>query len=153
MKYYTVYLCSILLLITSSCILKKNADTAVSQGIAGKVTFMEGNMMPGPGKKDMLPKGVERNVYIYAVANSTGAEGTGPLYDAVKTQLIAKVRSDTAGFYKCSLKPGKYSVFTEEEGHKLFSGLSNEKAELSPVEVLPGKVTAYDVVINYKAVY
>lgn len=151
MKFHSIFLYAAILLVASSCMMKKNSN-AITQGISGQITFAEGNMMPGPGKKD-APTGVQRKVYIYAVAKPADAVGEAPLYKSIRTALIATVKSDTAGFYTCSLKPGKYSIFTEEEGPQYFSGLSNEKAELSPVEVQPGKVSVYNILVNYKAVY
>jgi hypothetical protein len=152
MKFSAIILYSAVLLSFSSCTLNKNTPATVSQGISGHVTYSEGNMMPGPGMTNS-GKGVQRTIMIYSLASVAEAKGEAPLYQSVGTQLIATVKSDTAGYYKCSLKPGRYSVFTEEEGKKLFSGLSNDKAELSPVEVLPGKVAVYDIMVNYKAVY
>lgn len=151
MKFHSIILYAAILIVTSSCVMKKNSGT-ITQGISGQITLAEGNMMPGPGKK-ANPRGIQRKVYIYAVATAADADGQGPLYKSIRTALIATVKSDTAGFYKCSLKPGKYSVFTEEEGQQYFSGLSNEKAELSPVEVQPGQLSLYNILVNYKAVY
>lgn len=152
MKLSVVFFIPVMATMLSSCMMQQKSTTAFTEGISGRITYSEGNMMPGPGQKN-APKGVQRTVYVYAVAAAGQATGQGPLYASVLTPLIATVKSDTSGFYACRLKPGKYSVFTGEEGGMLFSGLSNEKNELSPVEVLPGKVTAYPILINYKAVY
>lgn len=120
-------------------------------------------MMPGPGKNNDNPtntsankeggKRIERTVYIYAVTTGAQAEGEGPLYKAVHQPLIAKVKTDARGFYQCKLPPGTYSVFTGEENGQFFASLSNGKGELNPVEVIAGKVTVCDIVVNYKAVY
>lgn len=152
MKFSAIILCSAAILFMTSCMLNRNNSETITQGVTGHITFSEGNMMPGPGMAN-AGKGVQRTVLIYTLAKASDATGEAPLYQSVTTKLVATVKSDSAGFYKCSLKPGKYSVFTEEEGKKIFSGLSNDKAELSPIEVQPGKVAVYDIMVNYKAVY
>jgi len=151
MKFYNAFLCGVMLLATAACTVR-NTQAQLKEGISGQVTFAEGNMMPGPGQKD-TPKGVQRTVFIYEVAGAADAEGSAPLYTTVRTKLVAKVKSDTAGHYSIRLKPGIYSVLTGEEDGKLFSSLSNDKGELSPAEVLPNEVLKYNILVNYKAVY
>lgn len=115
--------------------------------------------MPGPGRKDNTGKdmgnrdGGKRIVYIYAVTTGAQAEGEGPLYKAIRRPLIAKVKTDAKGWFQCKLPPGIYSVFTGEENGQFFAGLSNGKGELNPVEVVKGKVTVCDIVVNYNAVF
>ena len=117
--------------------------------------------MPGPGKNNGNSisnntddgKRIQRTVYIYAVTTGAQAEGEGPLYKAIHQPLIAKVKTDAKGFFQCKLPPGTYSVFTGEENGQFFASLSNGKGELNPVEVVAGKVTVCDIVVNHKAVF
>ena len=153
MKFYTAFLCTVVLTVVYSCSMQKKQQAAGTQGIKGNITWIEGNLMPGPDKKDGLKKGVQRTVFIYSVATASQATGEAPLYQEVKSKLVAKVESDSTGFYQCDLKPGRYSVLTKEESGKFFSGLSNDNMELSPVEVLENAMIVYDIQINYKAVY
>jgi len=153
MKFYTAFLCAVVLTVIYSCSMQKKQQAAGTQGIKGNITLSEGNMMPGPDKKEGLKKGVQRTVYIYSVATASQAVGEAPLYQSVKTKLVAKVESDSTGFYQCDLKPGRYSVLTKEKSGQFFSGLSNDNAELSPVEVLENAMIVYDILINYNAVY
>lgn len=153
MKFYTAFLCAAILTVVYSCSMQKNPHAAGMQGIKGNITLSEGNMMPGPDKKDGPAKGVQRTVYIYSVATVAQAQGEAPLYQSVKTKLVAKVESDSTGFYQCDLKPGRYSVVTKEKSGQFFSGLSNANNELSPVEVLENAVAVYNILINYNAVY
>lgn len=153
MKFYRFFLCLLPLFTVLSCTVRNQQAAAPEQGIKGRVTFSEGNMMPGPGKNTPGPKGVQRNVFIYAVATAADAVGEGPLYTAVNRPLVAKIKTDTAGFFQCKLKPGRYSVFTEEKDGKFFSSLSNDKGELSPAEVLSNQVLEYNILVNYGAVY
>ena len=115
--------------------------------------MVEGNLMPRPGKTLEKPKGVKRNVFIYEVVKASAVEGQGPLYPVIPTRLVAKISTDALGFFRCKLKAGRYSVFTQEEDQQFFSGLSNEMGELSPIEVLPDSVINFTILINYKAVY
>lgn len=152
MKFYKAFLCAAGIFAAVACTVRNTQQMDLKQGISGKVTFAEGNMMPGPGQKGS-PRAVKRTVFIYELAAAADAEGSAPLYSAVHSKLVAKVKSDSAGYYSCKLKPGRYSVLTGEEGGKLFASLSNEKGELSPAEVLPNEVLTYNIIVNYKAVY
>jgi hypothetical protein len=153
MKFYIAFLCAVTLLVPFACTVRNTQQTELKEGISGQVTFTEGNMMPGPGQTGMKPKGVKRKIYIYEVTAAADAEGQAPLYKAIHRKLATTVSSDTAGHFSCKLKPGRYSVFTEEENGDLFSSLSNDKGELSPVEVLPNEMVVYNILVNYKAVY
>lgn len=152
MKFYKAFFCVAALFAAAACTVRNTQQADLKEGISGQVTFAEGNMMPGPGQKP-APARVKRTVYIYEAATAADAEGAAPLYTAVRTRLVATVKSDTAGHYSCKLKPGRYSVLTGEEDGKLFSSMSNEKGELSPAEVLPNEVLTYNILVNYKAVY
>ena len=151
MKYCKLFLCFILLIISFTCAAKQNI--IVTQGIRGQVRAVERNLMPGPGQKQERPRGIKRNVLIYEVLKANEVEGQGPLYSTIPARLIKQVPTDAEGFFQCELKAGRYSVFTQEEDHQFFSALSNERGELSPVEVLPDSVVTYNILINYKAVY
>lgn len=153
MKFYRFFLCLLPLFTILSCTVRNQKAALPEQGIKGQVTFSEGNLMPGPGKKSPDPKGVQRNVFIYAVVTAADVVGEGPLYTAVNKPLVARVKTDPEGFFQCRLKPGKYSVFTEEKSGRLFSSLSNDKGELSLVEVVSNQVLEYNILINYAAVY
>jgi len=152
MKFYKAFLCAATLLAATACTIRNSGQTELKEGISGQVTYAEGNMMPGPGQKASA-KGVQRTVFIYEAATAADAEGTAPLYTAVHTKLVAKVKSDTTGNFAVKLKPGRYSVLTGEEEGKLFSSLSNDKGELGPAEVLPNEVLKYHILVNYKAAY
>lgn len=151
MKFNSSFLCGAILFAVAACTVR-NTPAELKEGISGQVTLAEGNMMPGPGQKES-PKGVQRTLFIYEAATAADAEGGAPLYTAVHTRLVAKVKTDTAGHYTIKLKPGRYSVLTGEEEGKLFSSLSNDKGELSPAVVLPNEVLKYNILVNYKAVY
>jgi len=153
MKFYLAVFCSAILL-TLSCAFSSQPKKIIKEGISGRVTLKEGNQMPGPGKKESHKgKGVQRTIFIYALTTTAQTEGESPLFREIHQRLIRKFKTDANGFFKCKLPAGKYSVFTGEKDHQFFAGISNGAGELNPVEVLPGKLTSFDIEINYNAVY
>lgn len=153
MKLYTTYLCLVIVCAFSSCKMRATKNAALKQGISGNVTVSEGNQMPGPDQPEKKHRGVVRNIFIYAVATAATVEGKGPLYSVINRPLIAKIRTDTSGSFSCALKPGTYSIFTQEENGQFFSSLSNDKGEIGPVKILPNQVLSYNIQVNYNAVY
>jgi len=154
MKFYLAIFCSVITLLAFSCASRNpGQEKSIVEGISGRVSVQEGNMMPGPGIKQGSSKGSQRTVYIYAVTTGAQAEGNGPLYKAIHQPLIAKVKTDGKGFFQCKVPAGTYSVFTGEQDGQFFASLSNGKGELNPVEVSAGKVSVCDIVVNHKAVY
>lgn len=153
MKFSTAFLCSLILFIALSCKMRNHNESALPQGVFGRVIVSEGNMMPGPDKKQTHQKGFPATVLIYGVATAGQAVGQGPLYTAVNRPLIAKIKTDSAGFFRCKLKPGSYSVFTLEKGKYLFASLSNEKGEIAPISIIANQFLEYNIEVNYKAVY
>jgi hypothetical protein len=126
--------------------------SAQKQGICGKVLWLEGNQMPGPGPARPKAKGVVREIHIYEVATLQDANRENGFYKEIKTDLVAKTFSESDGSYKVKLPPGRYSVFTKEpEG--LFANLFDQTGAINPVTVETGKFTTHDLSVNYKAAY
>ena len=153
MKLYHFFLATVLVVALVSCKTRTAASDSFAQGISGQVTLSDGNMMPGPGQREKKSNGVKREVYIYALANAHEVVGEAPLYTAVNTPLIAKVTTDSAGYYRCALKPGTYSLFTREKDGRLFSSLSNGNGEIGVAEIAAGRILTYNINVNYQAVY
>ena len=124
------------------------------QGIEGTVYLVTGNQMPGPGVKRPAPKGMKTTVYIYTLTNINQVvkPDESPFYSSVKTKLVKRVVSDSKGRFSVQLPPGTYSVFTKKDALFYANG-SDEKNNIFPVKVLPGKMTRIDVQVNYNAVY
>ena len=153
MRYTTICL-FLLSTIFGSCSMKKNAAPTIQQGVSGRVLWLEGNQMPSIGTATKTgPAPVSRTVHIYQLTNNTQIEGQMPLFDAVKTKLVAKVKTDKDGYFQCPLLPGRYSIFTVEEGGKLFASLGDGDGNITPFEVKANEVTKFDININYKAAY
>lgn len=149
-----LFLFAILTFGVISCASIKDGKPSIKQGVFGKVTWSQGNFMPSPdAPKANDSKAVVREIHIYKITNLSEAEGVSPLFTKLKTQLIAKVKTDTSGYFQCKLKPGKYSIFTAEEDGKLFANLFEGDGSIMPFEVKTNEVTTVNININYKAFY
>ena len=142
------------IMLQSCCTSRKEAGLALNQGIRGYVRELKGNQMPGPGRQPDTPRPISATVYIFSVATTAQvkAEQGSPFYTEINTELISSVVSDTAGFFAAHLPPGRYSLFTKVDG-KYFANTFNEKNEIAMVEVVSGKMTDADILVNAKAVY
>jgi hypothetical protein len=125
--------------------------SAQNEGICGKVLWVEGNQMPGPGLKTPA-KTVVREIHVYEVATMQQTTRENGLFKEIRTNLIATTFSKRDGTFKIKLPSGKYSVFTKEEGG-LFANLFDEKGAINPVTVERGKFTNLTISVNYKAAY
>ncbi|MDP4151456.1 MAG: carboxypeptidase regulatory-like domain-containing protein [Bacteroidota bacterium] len=129
-----------------------------STGIEGIVYSVTGNQMPSPdhppGKR--ARKGIRSTVYIFELTNIRQVAGpaSSPCFTAVNTRLIGKANTDEKGYFKLLLPPGRYSVFTKK-GDLYCAGRRDDKNNIAPVDVLPGKMTRVDcrVESDHAAVY
>lgn len=114
----------------------------VSQGIEGVVYRASGNHMPAPGHPSGTPAGIPSTVYIFALTNISQVthEGSSSYYSRIHTRLIKQVGTDSNGYFRVSLPPGTYSLFTKK-GDLFFASRRDDKNNIAPVEVLPGKIT------------
>ena len=126
---------------------------AIKQGIAGKVLWQSGNQMPSPDAPPSKGRGVQRTVYIYELTNGNQATTTdGVFHTNLQTALVTQVVTDANGNFAASLKPGVYSLFTEEE-KGLYANLFDGENNIYPVAVEEGQVTTVEFLINYAASY
>jgi hypothetical protein len=132
----------------------KDSKNKISQGIDGYIYFVAGNQMPSPGKKLPSPKGIKTTLYIYRLTNINQVirQGQSVFYSAVNTKLITKIESDTTGYFKVQLEPGGYSLFTKK-GTLFYASIFDKDNNISPVQVLAGKITKAEVRIDYDATY
>jgi hypothetical protein len=137
-----------------SCVLQKDGEPKIKQGIYGTVTWLEGNMMPSPDEpRATNGRPAERQLKIYKVVTANQAVGQAPLFKQVNGELVTTIKTNAKGFYECELPPGLYSVFTVEPGDVLFANSFNGKGQINAVEVLAGKKAKLDIQINYKAAF
>lgn len=131
----------------------QHLSVPITQGVAGTITWIEGNQMPGfgmPARQGSQP--VVREVIFYEPVHFSKAAGTGNLYTLIEGERVASAETDAAGQYQIALPTGTYSVFTlEEEG--LFGAFFDGEGLIAPVTVTEGNVTRLDILINYKAAY
>lgn len=126
------------------------------QGIEGTARRPAGNHMPSPRHHPGLPAGTRATICVFALANDSQATHAGApgLYSSVHTRLIRQLETDDSGRFRIQLPPGTYSVFTKK-GKLFYATRRDEKNNIAPVEVLPGKMTRVDCSVesDHRVVY
>jgi hypothetical protein len=126
------------------------------QGIEGTARRSSGNRMPAPHFHPGLPPGIRATICVFALTNisQVTAAGAAGLYRTVQTPLIRQTDTDDSGRFRIYLPPGNYSVFTKK-GSLFYATRRDEKNNIAPVEVEPGKMTRVDcsVEFDHAAVY
>lgn len=124
------------------------------QGIEGYVYRVSGNQMPSPGRKISMPKGFKTTLYIYQLANIRQVirNGQSAFYSSINTNLVSKIETDTNGYFKIRMEPGRYSLFTKKD-KLFFANWFDKDNNIAPAEVLPGKMTKTEFIVDYDAVY
>lgn len=125
----------------------------IAQGIAGQVIWKSGNQMPSPDAPPSKGRGVQRTLYIYELTNSTQVNTVdGVFHTNIQTPLVTQIVTDANGKFAVSLKPGKYSLFSQEE-QGMYANLFDGEMNINLVEVQEGQVTNVEFLINYQASY
>ena len=113
------------------------------QGVAGLVTFHEGDFMPvtDPNLMTGSITPVARVIYIYepTTMDQVAYDGDGAFYSAIYTKLVATVESNANGEFAAELGAGTYSLFVLEDGRYYANGWSDNY--IQPVTVAPHAVT------------
>ena len=130
---------------------------SLQQGIGGTVYRVGGNQMPDPRHPPGPPAGVRATLYIFERTNISQVirQGSSPYYyTSVGTRLVKQATTDDKGHFRVWLPPGTYSLFTKK-GALFYASRRDEKNNIAPVEVLPGKITPVEcrVESDHKAVY
>jgi len=123
------------------------------QGIKGNVIYREGKF---DSKDNLISNGiiigVARKIYFYELSGLKDAEtNDGSFITMIHSILIDSTHSDKNGNFQAALKPGKYSVFIQEN-ERLYSQVSDDGL-FYPVCVYPDSVTSINLYIDYKAHY
>lgn len=142
---------ALLLAVTKSC------ENMPEQGLAGKVRWLEGNMMPTiseePEKKPVdKGKPVQRELHIYELTTMEEAKANGTFFHDIETTLIEKVETNEKGEFVVALPAGRYSVFVKEE-QGLFANSFDGEGNINPVSIQEGEITTIRIDINYAAAY
>lgn len=123
------------------------------QGIKGKVEWVSGNQMPGPGKKETKAQPIVREIYIYEATTTQQAASQGAtFFSDVSTKLIKTIKSKKDGNFCVKLPPGEYSVLVKED-HGLFANQFDGKGRIQCIEVKKGEFARLVIQVNYEAVY
>jgi hypothetical protein len=126
------------------------------QGIEGVARRVTGNRMPSPKYHPGPSAGTHATICVFALTsqNQVTNAGVAGLYSAVHTNLVRQTDTDDSGRFRIPLPPGTYSVFTKK-GHLFYATRRDEKNNIAPVEVLPGKITRVDCSVesDHTAVY
>jgi hypothetical protein len=134
-----------------------------SQGIEGIAIRKTGNHMPSP-KYHPRPSdsagrpttGIKTTICVFALTkeSQTTSAGAPGWYSSVQTVLVRQTDTDDSGRFHIPLPPGTYSVFTKK-GRLFYATRRDEKNNIAPVEVLPGKITRVDCSVesDHAAVY
>jgi hypothetical protein len=129
-----------------------------STGIQGIVYTLSGNQMPSPDHKPGVQPlaGIRSTIYIFELTNISQVIrlGQSPYFMAVNTKLVRTADTDEKGRFDVLLPPGHYSVFTKK-GDLFCAGRRDDKNNIAPVDVLPGRMTRVDcrVESDHKVVY
>jgi len=143
---------AILLTFLTYCSEMKNGSNQLKQGVTGRVLWLSGNLMPGPGSKPSQGKPIEREILFYAPVKMQDLSSANGLYKSVPTALEATVRSDEEGQFSVSLPVGQYSVFVKEpEGY--FANSFNGDGFVNLVTVAQDSISEMTIKVNYRAVY
>jgi hypothetical protein len=144
MKKYVILLCMAILAIPAF---------SQRQGIKGKVEWITGNQMPGPGVKATKAPGIKREIYIYGpttLQQTTVKDGV--FFSNISTKLIAKKRSKKNGKFCVKLPPGEYSVFVKE-ADGLFANQFDGDGRIQCITVKNGEFLPLAIKVNYTAAY
>lgn len=138
-------------LLLASILLSITLPLAAQQGISGKVVWVSGNQMPGPGAERTEPSGIKREIHIYALTTVEQTTQTdGVFFSDVKSQFVRKVRSKKNGKFCVKLPPGQYSVFVKEE-KGLFANLFDGGNHIHPITVKSDEYEILTIQVNYAA--
>lgn len=129
-----------------------SAQQDATQGIRGKVTWFEGDLMPGPGRDIPTGKPIERTILIYPLTNLSQVKGSAPLFESVAHEPLQRIRSNAEGTFTANLAPGFYSILIKED-EGLFANFFDGNDNIHPVEVKQGTFTQVEIEVNYKAAY
>jgi hypothetical protein len=149
------YLLGVLLIIVSySSAQIKKSSVIINQGIEGYIYVVSGNQMPSPDKKPTLPKTIKTILYIYQLTNvnQVTRQGQSAFYSSIQTKFVNKIESDTNGYFKIKLEPGRYSLFTKTST-LFYANWFDKDNNIAPAEVLDGKMTKVKITIDYNATY
>jgi|GEM_PF-6097043 len=118
-------------------------DTSM-QGIKGMVQLTDA--------EEETPKGIQKEVYIFELANSTQAESVGNLYKNIQSRLVRRVMTGLNGSFVIALPSGTYSVLVGHDGG-YYADEKDNAGNINPIVVKNNQFTDIKVNINPKLTY
>lgn len=114
---------------------------------------MAGNQMPSTERsKSSAGSPVHRTVLIYRLTHRDQCTREDQLYSSIDSEIVARVESDSMGYFTTYLPAGKYSIFTQEE-QGYFANRFDGEGYVNPITILKGRTTSITIKIDYKAFY
>ena len=133
----------------------QTCSNTITQGIGGRVSWIEGNQMPGVYQKETRPEAqpVQRTLRIYPPLQMEELKRHNDyFFMAPDIEPIKTITSNEDGTYLIALEPGQYSLLIEEEDG-LWANSFDGNGVVNPVQVWKDSVTQNNILINYKASY
>ena len=129
-------------------------EKQVEQGLEGNITYVEGDVMPGPDGPNARPVPVQREVLVFKpIPRLQVSSRAGVFFSIPEESLIAKQLSSLEGCYRIPLPPGEYTVVINEPGKGYFANIFDGQDRIQTVVVKPEFKSKLDIVINYNAAY
>lgn len=142
----------VLSLLLAGCAAQKPSKT---QGIAGEVRWVEGNLMPAINDTTYAQRAkgtpISKEIYIYKATKMKDTH-QGVFFQNISSPLARRVQTDEQGKFKVDLPPGKYSLFVKEK-EGLFASTFDGDGYINPVQVEVGEYAQITILVNYKAFY
>lgn len=163
MNVISICLVSTLTLLLQSCAAERQAESgtrSVTQGVTGTVVFWKGDFMPGLDRSGRAGTGgrkmpVAREVYIHALTDMGMVEQApdySPFYSRIRSELVVHTRSDSTGFFRVALPPGRYSCFVKEDS-MFYANEFDGDGNILAFEVARDSVTHITIDITYEATF
>jgi hypothetical protein len=124
-----------------------------NQGICGSIIWKSGNLMPSPDHEVPKPKAVQRELFVYELANTQQATLQNGFYKAIVTNLVKSIKSDAEGKFCLALPEGKYSLFVKEGDKGLYANQFDGDGNIFPVKVTKDNLSMIVFTIDYQANY
>ncbi|WP_051296286.1 carboxypeptidase-like regulatory domain-containing protein [Eisenibacter elegans] len=133
-------------------------QTTISQGIAGRILWLEGNRMPSmdPVTRKAVEYedvGIAREIHVYTPTKMTQVSvSEAVFYTNFPSKPVAVGRSDAQGCFEIALPPGEYTLVVKEE-KGFYGNMFDGDGNIYPITVEANKVTPIRFLVDYMASY
>lgn len=128
--------------------------------LVGQVIWLSGNQMPTfyddeAGEEAPEPdkgEGVLRTMMVYPVFRLSEVSSEGGFMRDIPGDAVKVFETDDSGKFSISLPVGTYTLLSKEE-QGLYANLFDGDGRVFVVDILEGKETKVEFLINYQAFY